>query len=188
MTLSALGIFSAAGAGGGVALSDYELISTSIVSGSSTSSITFDVSSFASTYKHLQIRMVGRPASTNVNFFMQFNGDSGSNYNWHELYKYTFTGTVTSGAGTNQTSLKVAYSDSSVSTSYGVSVIDVLDAFSTSKNTTIRALNGALLDPFIALRSGAWRNTAALNSIYLYCEGGAIISAGSRFSLYGIKG
>jgi hypothetical protein len=187
MTLSALGIFSAAGAGGAVA-GDYELISTSIVSGSSTSSITFDVSSFASTYKHLQIRLVGRPASSNINFLMQLNSDSGSNYNWHELYKYTFTGTVTSGAGTNQTSLKVAYSDSSVSTSYGVSVIDVIDAFSTSKNKTIRAFTGALLDPFIALRSGAWRNTAAISSIYLYCEGGVNIAAGSRFSLYGIKG
>jgi hypothetical protein len=187
MTLSALGIFSAAGAGGGVS-SDYELISTSIVSGSSTSSITFDVSSFASTYKHLQIRMVGRPASTNVNFFMQLNADSGSNYNWHELYTYSAVGSPASGAGANQTSLKVGYSDSSVSTSYGVGVIDILDSFSTSKNKTIRVINGALQDEFIALRSGSWRNTASITSIYLYCEGGVNIAAGSRFSLYGIKG
>lgn len=188
MTLSALGIFSAAGAGGVVSAGSYELISTSIISGSSTSSVTFDVSTFASTYKHLQIRLVGRPNTSNVNFFMQLNSDSGANYNWHELYTYEPATSVASGAGVNQTSLKVAYSDSSVSTSYGVGIVDLLDAFSASKNKTIRAFNGALQDKFVALRSGAWRNTAAINSIYLYCEGGVFIAAGSRFSLYGIKG
>jgi hypothetical protein len=186
MTLSALGIFSAAGAGGGVS-GTYELISTSIVSGSSTDSITFDVSSFASTYKHLQIRIVGRPNTGNLNFFTRFNGDSGSNYNWHELYTYSGSA-VSSGAGVNQTSMKLIYSDSSVSTSYGAGVMDILDAFSTSKNKTIRVFAGALRDTFVVLRSGAWRNTAAINSILVYCEGGVIIAAGTRVSLYGIKG
>ena len=178
------GVLGASGAPAGA----YELISTTIISGSSTSSVTFDVSTFVSAYKHLQLRIVGRPATSNVNFLMQLNSDSGANYNWHELYTYEPATSVASGAGVSQTSLKVAYSSSSVSTSYGVGIVDLLDAFSTSKNKTIKALNGTIQDKFVALRSGAWRNTAAINSIYLYCDGGVVISAGSRFSLYGIKG
>jgi hypothetical protein len=56
-----LGILSAAGAGGGGPLaSDYELISTQILT-SPQSSITFSsLGTYSSTYKHLQVRAVAR--------------------------------------------------------------------------------------------------------------------------------
>lgn len=179
-----LGVLAASGAG--AIGPTYELISTTLIT-SATPSVTFDTSSLASNYKHLQIRLVGRPASTNVNFFMRFNNDSGSNYSFHEVYSYAVAA-VQSGSGLNVTSMKATYSDSAVSTSYGAGIIDILDAFSTSKNKTIRGFVGAMQDKFVALRSGLWNNTASINSILLYSEGGVNIAAGSRFSLYGIRG
>jgi hypothetical protein len=50
------GVFSAAGSS---VSNSYELISTTILPNSSSTSVTFDVSSLASTYKHLQVRVCG---------------------------------------------------------------------------------------------------------------------------------
>jgi hypothetical protein len=84
MSLFPLGILSAAGAGGVGAT--YELIESQIL-GSNQSSITFSsLATYASTYKHLQIRAAGKGSGnsfeeTNVN--LRFNGDTGSNYSAH---------------------------------------------------------------------------------------------------------
>jgi hypothetical protein len=73
----------------------YELISTTIL-GSAQSSVVFDVSSYTSTYKHLQIRVVTRTdRGANEDILgIRFNGDTGSNYITHLLAvapTHTFT-------------------------------------------------------------------------------------------------
>ena len=188
MNLSALGIFSAAGAGGQVG--DYELIQTQIL-GSATSTISFTVSSFASTYKHLQVRMVSRTnsldGSVGVNF--RFNSDTGTNYSFHGLGgEPSFSSTPFSYASANATSAQVAIQSvgAFASNLFGASVVDILDPYSTTKNKTLRSLTG---NPGlrIQLSSGNWRNTAAVNSIDIIADAGSFI-AGSRFSIYGIRG
>jgi hypothetical protein len=183
MTLSALGIFSAAGAGGGFS-SDYELITTQVL-GSNQPSITFSsLGTYSSTYKHLQIRMA---ASTNAgsqqNLRMRFNGDTGSNYAFH--YMFSTVPTVTSAAEVNFTYGFISNIDSSTTNFLGA-VSDILDPYSVTKNKTIRTL-AAAASTQVWLNSTLWRSTNSVTSIELFPASGNLIT-GSRFSLYGIKG
>jgi hypothetical protein len=179
------GILSAAGIG-----SDYELIETQIVVGASTTSISFDVSSFASTYKHLQIRMTARNSGGSGigDTLFRLNSDTGSNYSRHQLGGYD--NGIFSGEASSQTSIligKMPFTNQAAS-AFGASVIDILDPFSSTKNTTVRSLQGvpSATNAAIELRSGAWYNTASVTTISLTVAADTLV-AGSRFSLYGIK-
>jgi len=72
---------------------------------------------------------------------------------------------------------------------YAVSVIDILDYANTSKNKTIRALDGmdANGSGQVILNSGLWINTAAITSVTLQASASSFTTA-SHFALYGIKG
>jgi hypothetical protein len=189
MALFPLGILSAAGAGG--VQGDYELIESNIL-GSSQASITFsNLGDFASTYKHLQLRVVLRSdrGSNIERVDIQYNGDTATNYSVHELQgtgsavgsvAYTNTNTIYSGYVTGASNLTNVF---------GSHVIDILDPYSTTKNTTQRSLGGySATTPYVLMFSGAWRNTAAISSILIKPFGGTVWVTGSRFSLYGIKG
>lgn len=175
-----LGIFAAAGVTTGG--ETYELISTTTL-GSSASSITFS-SIPTGTYKHLQIRGAYRYVTTTGadGFYLRFNGDEGSNYSHHRMLGNGSS--VSSANGTNQTSIFAAF----ITSQFGGMVMDILDAFNTSKYKTTRALMGALGSVNeIHLTSGNWRSTSAVSSITLISPASAI-ETGSRFSLYGIRG
>ena len=134
---------------------------------------------FRSDYKHLQLRVVANGGGL---IMTRFNGDSASNYSAHRLYgngfnaisqAFTATTQINSGFGTTTTNV------------FAVSVIDILDFSSTSKNKTIRYLNGD--DGAVALGSGAWYDTSAITQILSFPNSGSY-AVGSRFSLYGIRG
>lgn len=159
---------------------------------------TADFTSIPSTYKHLQIRAMGRSgeagSSTNA-IYMRFNNDTtSSNYYAHRLLGEN-TGVYA------QSSQAISGMDfigqwplaSSTASAFGVAIIDILDYASTSKNKTIRSLNGAegnntsVCD--ISLSSGVWFNSStAVNRITLVPFNGSSFSQYSTFALYGIKG
>jgi hypothetical protein len=184
-----LGIFATAGAGGAAA-GAFEQISTTILS-SDTTSVTF--SSLPSTYKHLQIRYAVRGSrAANDDFIaLQFNGDTGSNY-WYHYLEGTGSSVNASSivSAENRIRLGNVPAASAATSSFSGGVIDILDYAATTKNKTIRTLNGhhaTPVAPRIALRSGLWLNTSAVSSItFLALNGGWV--TGSRFSIYGIKG
>ena len=190
MTLSALGIFSAAGAG--VAPQTFELIETSIVSGSSTTTITFsNLGNFSSTYRHLQIRSTvkGSAAFSSGNVRLRFNSDSGNNYAIHKLFGNGSSVSSTAGTSRSSTIASLAFSNTPASAFSG-GVCDILDAYSTTKNKTTRLLGNTQSDAgtgFIQLVSGVWMNTNSITTIGLDLEDGGNFVAGSRFSLYGIR-
>jgi hypothetical protein len=177
-----------AGSGAGFE-SDYELIESTIL-GSTQSSIVFDVTGLGSTYKHLQIRAVARSSrsDTNDNVYLRFNADAGSNYSTHFMWG---NGSSVSSSGlANQGFVYAAgalAAASSTANVFGVFYIDILDAFSTTKNKTTRALSGNNTQ-FIELDTGVWRSTSATTSLTLTLATGPNFVAGSRFSIYGIKG
>jgi len=180
------GVLSAAGVGG--VAGDYELIASTIL-GTTQAEVVFDVSSFASTYKHLQIRAVGRTSLSDTDDLLRLrlNANTGSNYSFHRLGGTS--GTVVSTASTSQTSIDAGRlgAASLNSNIYGPNVIDILDPFSSTKNTTIKSLTG--IDrgaPLVDLLSGAFYNTSVVTSITLLAVSSFV--SGSRFSLYGIKG
>jgi hypothetical protein len=187
MALFPLGILSAAGAEVGGA---YELIETAIVSGTSTSSILFsNLGTYSSTYKHLQIRVVARNVFTSndrAEMDIRLNADS-SNHNGHRLAGNG------SAVFSSFISGEAVFGDfpfsASAGNEYGAAVIDIVDAFSTTKFKTLRSLGGhtAFSLSQIRMNSGLWRSTSALTSIEIRA-GGANIYANSRFSIYGIKG
>jgi hypothetical protein len=189
MTLSALGIFSAAGAGG--VGGTYELIQTQIL-GSTQASVTFDVSGLGSTYKHLQIRMVARGSGAITGAYdllIRFNGNTGANYSGHNLRG---TGSaVQSNAITSATSIlneSTFVGNNEAANIFGSAVIDILDPFSTTKNTTTRSLGGFTgSSSRLYLGSGAFYSTDAITSVNIR-PGGESILAGSRFSIYGLRG
>jgi hypothetical protein len=191
MALFPLGILSAAGVSGAVA-SDYELISTQVL-GSAISTVSFDVSTFASTYKHLQLRILARSTRTGASddyLELQFNNVTSTSYAAHSLLGYA--GSVSSSARAGFSSMRLGNASvptaAATANSYGAFVVDILDPFSTTKNTTARTLAGRADDlPLVHLQSGAFFNTAAITEIDIF-NTFANHAVGSRFSLYGIKG
>jgi hypothetical protein len=190
MTLSALGIFSAAGAGG--VQGDYELISTTLIS-SNTPSVTFDVSSFASTYKHLQLRQTTRSTnnSTEDFFYLRFNSQT-TGYTNHSLGgtgSIVFSGNETSSYPNGILSALGTTGATSPTSAFGAGVIDLLDPFATTKNKTVRLFSGNVNTAYfrLGLSSGSWMSTNATTSISVHALVGSFVS-GSRFSLYGIRG
>jgi len=183
------GVFSAAGAGGGAA-GAYELISTTVL-GANAANITFNTTGLGSTYKHLQLRIAGRSnRSDNVDTLsIRFNGSS-SSYAWHRLYGQGSS--VASDVGTDASEIRaglIASQNVSSGIFSGV-IVDILDPFTGSKNTTTRSFIGSHTGSvnYVQLASGMWNSVSPITSIVLATVSANNLYAGTRASLYGIKG
>jgi hypothetical protein len=78
---------------------------------------------------------------------------------------------------------------SATSSIFGAAVIDILDYASTSKATTVRTFggddrNGAGI---VALASGLWTSTSAVNRVTLAPVAGTNFVQYSTVALYGVK-
>ena len=175
-------------AGGG----SYELISTTLIS-TNTSSVTFSNLDTLD-YRHLQFRIAVRNSFTgfagirNVN--VRLNGDSGTNYRGHILEgNGSAVQSNDTGATTALRIQSVAPDNDTTANVFGVLVADILDYKSPNKNTTMRALSGNALsgNNRITLTSSFWNNTAAVTTMEVSFDTFNAV-AGSRISLYGIKG
>jgi hypothetical protein len=120
--------------------------------------------------------------STGSSIKFQLNADTASNYSFHRLEGNGSS--VVSAAETPQTAMFAGYIFSETASG----VIDLLDAFETTKNKTARTLWGNTTSGGhrVYLSSGHWRNTNATTAIKLLNESGNF-TVGSRFSLYGIR-
>lgn len=172
-----------------IALSSDFLIQEVVLNGSA-ASVNFNLSGIDPTYKHLQLRYVARTSQSTPygDVLFRLNGDSGSNYAWHQLRGNGSS--VSSSAFTSQAQILLETTgNTATSNNFGAGVTDVLDAFSTSKNTTIRVLiaRAESGDNGIFLKSGVWLNTSAVTSLSVSVPSANFLS-GSRFSLYGSKG
>jgi hypothetical protein len=169
----------------------YESIATVDVGSGGEATITF--SSIPSTFKHLQIRCLMRNTDADPGqsaLFMRFNSDTASNYSWHRLFGNGASGA--SGASTSTTSMLagIGARAGSLASTFGVTVIDVLDYVDTNKYTTIRGLTGHDTNGggYAGLHSGNWRNTDAVTTIDLITDATKSFVQYSSFALYGIKG
>jgi hypothetical protein len=179
-----------ASSGGGVE-TDYELIETYVL-GSAQANVTFSsLGTYSSTYKHLQIRYVTRStrAAVNDNLAVRLNGVTSASYSHHRLYGDGST--VASYAGSSASYMLGDSTTANTATSgaFSAGIIDILDAYSTTKNKTIRILCGHALSGgnAIELVSGALYSTNAVSSAEIYALTGNL-AANTRMSIYGIKG
>lgn len=172
----------------------FESIATVTGTGSS-ATITFN--SIPSTYKSLQIRMLGKRTNTfqaAQYYTIRVNGDTGSNYAYHQM-DARGTSAVTTGSSSTTGIISpytVPDSNSALNNMFYVGIIDILDYANTSKNKTIKSIGG--LDTnntssiqSINLFSGVWLSTAAVTSISIISSDTNWTSS-STFALYGIKG
>jgi hypothetical protein len=145
------------------------IASYTIGSGGGTLSVTF--SSIPQTYKHLQLRVLAR----------SYSGGGGANDG----------ATPTANAYTARPYMNIGSSAGSGTTgnSYGVSIVDILDYTSTSKNKVSRSLSGVDLNNTngtISFHSALWLNTAAVTSFKISIA--YPFQQYSHIALYGIKG
>jgi hypothetical protein len=181
------------GVGVAPVLSSYESIATVNVGLLGSASVDFtSLSSYSSTYKHLQIRAIVKTAFANAQdgLKIQMNGATGASYNYHYLGgngSATYSGAGGSSAQTFMQSESVAGAIGS--NIYGVMVLDILDAFSTTKNKTLRTIGGVDNNGsgVVEMWSGLYLSTSATDSIKIYSFNGSNISQYSQFALYGIK-
>lgn len=170
--------------------SSYESIASSTL-GSSQSSITFSDGGAWADYKHLQLRVMlrGTDSRTNVSGYLRFNSDSGNNYSSHNLYgNGSSAGSDANGLGNSSVNLRDLISAGSLSNTFHVLIIDILDFANTSKNKTVRILGGNDKNGggTVSLQSGAWYNTNAITSMNISLDNGDL-GTYSSFALYGIK-
>jgi len=188
LSASAYGLFSASLAGGG----DYESIATVLVGSGGSSSITF--SSIPSTYKHLQIRAIGKsvPADSSAGYDMTcyFNGDSTLG-NYYNHYMYGNGSSTGAGANVNNAIWGGVVGNSPANV-FSSMIMDILDYSSTAKYKVGRMIEG--FETFsggtnLAIQqSTLWSSTSAITSITFNVRSGTGFGEYTHFALYGISG
>jgi hypothetical protein len=167
----------------GVPTGSYE----SIASASPAGSMDTTFSSIPTTYKHLQIRFYMPNCTTAPgNLWYYPNGNTTANKTLHEL---NGTGTVQAAAVTGLPWNRICYQN--VANNYPmVSITDILDYSSATKNKTTRVFWGNepnAVNSFVALTTGYIPITAAFTSITVGRDSGNF-PTGTSIALYGIKG
>lgn len=189
---STAGYSSASNSATPVSLSSYESIATVTASGSASS---MTISSIPQTYSHLRVIISARTASTGprLDAYLQFNGDTSTNYSYRWMYNSGSNGPYANSA-INASQLSSTYIPGSAVTSnvFGLFIIDIPDYASTNKYKTAGILTGwnnrgTTSENNMANVVGSWRNsTTGINSI-TFAQSGNFVS-GSTMSIYGLKG
>ena len=133
--------------------------------------------SIPSTYRDL-ILVVNGFTSSNFQFQTRFNGDSGSNYPYVQMY-------AAPGSGSDSGTLSHVRAVFGGSGYAEVATLQIMDYSATDKQKTVLARENAIANSWVGARASRWANTAAINSISLTPVSGTF-SIGSTFSLYGI--
>jgi hypothetical protein len=186
-----LGVLAVAGAGAGpvAAGNAYELLETQLLTGNQ-ASVSFSNlnSTYGSTYQHLQLRMALRSSrgAAADSADITFNGTT-STYRWHAL-RGSGSAVESFGGSNSYAQLGLIPGNTNTANNFGGMVVDILDPFESTKNTTTRAFWGMVGsgENFVGLYSGAWFTTDALTSILIDCTNANFLT-GSRFSLYGMR-
>lgn len=164
----------------------FDLLETRILE-SDTASITFSsLEAYAADYKHLQIRTStrGTTAATSVSVDLVINNDIDSNYSFSLIEGVAPSGSPYRESGSTLFLAPTAAA-SATSNIFGSTITDILDAFSTSKNKTIKTLGG--WSGAVQMITGNRRSLESISSIQIKTRTGNFV-AGSRFSIYGVKG
>jgi len=150
--------------------STFEPIATTTVSGTP-ATVTFN--SIPQTYTDIYY-VIYTPTFAGVNTNMQFNGDTGSNYSWTQLYG---DGTSAASARANN----ITYMLSGISDGTAAIHGHIMNYSNTTTFKTMICRGGG--NRYVDADVNLWRSTAAITSITV----GPSWSNGSVITLYGIK-
>ena len=163
--------------------SSYESIQTVTVGAGGQGTIVFN--SIPSGYTHLQVRAFNVSAATYAD--VRFNGDTGSNYVFHQIES---SGSISTSGGNGQTSIYTNQLGGNA-TYPTIGIIDIYDYANTSKNKTVRLLSGVTSTSGgqIYFRSGVWLSNNAITSMtFRAVAGGSTFNEHTKYALYGMKG
>jgi hypothetical protein len=168
----------------------YESIATTTVGSGGTSTVTF--SSIPSTYKHLQVRIIGKTnrALNRDGAKVTFNSDTSSSYIDHYLYGTGSSAAAGYDAAAPASGIYRLSGNTSATDIFGAIVYDILDYANTNKYKTCRYLGGVDLNGAgeIYFGSNLYIKTNAISSITFAPIVGTSFLQYSQFALYGIKG
>jgi hypothetical protein len=169
----------------------YSLIASNTL-GSATATVTF--SSIPGTFTDLVLVVTAATTHTLSTFpYVQFNGDTATNYSVTELYG---TGSAAGSARDTSTSAGWIGFDISISNTVGdhITISNIMDySNSTTYKTWLSRANrasSALDYQGTDAVVGLWRSTAAITSITVKNRRGGVdynFASGSNFKLYGIQ-
>jgi hypothetical protein len=155
----------------------YENIATATASGS-TSVITF--ASIPATYTDLVLISSGIYISDGFIHQLTFNNDTGNNYSWTRVL-----GNGTAASSTRQSNIAYAHGGwAAINPS--TNIVHIMNYSNTTTNKTV-VTRGNYAAGATAAFVSLWRSTSALSEIDITLEAGVNYSAGSTFTLYGIK-
>ena len=165
----------------------YEPIATNTL-GSAATDITF--SSIPSTYTDLVLvtATFGSRAANADSLAIRFNSDTGSNYSY--TYIIGDANGAASGRASSQTNIWCGNFSSNNVANPSPIIIQIQNYANTTTFKTVLARQNAIAGggyTSTGINVGLWRSTTAINSITVRSETGSNFSAGSTFTLYGIK-
>ena len=161
--------------------------------GSPAASVTF--SSIAGTYNQLILYMVAAVSDSALtqNLLVQFNGDTGSNYDYEYHYGNAASGTDVVAGTDATTSILVPFLIGATAPANSAAAIRLefpgyaQTTFKKTLNAQAGAQSGTSAGSFYTSTStGFWRSTAAITAIKLFENGGGNFVTGSVFTLYGL--
>jgi len=155
----------------------------------SASSNVLSFTNIPQTFTHLEIRAFYANPTTTVQYVgVGFNSDSGNNYWAHELLGNGSSASAASYLTRSNVFFDYEINQGSYSTNiFSVGIMSILDYTNTNKIKVTRTICGfdGQSAGEVMITSGAWNNTAAIQSIQLN-NNGYTLSAGTRFDLYGL--
>lgn len=155
----------------------YDKIATTTLS---SNQATVSFSSISNSYTDL-VAILSVKGTSNMDVWIQFNGDTGTNYSFTTLRGNGTT--VTSDRYSNQNYGYADLDGYANTTNFSTRIINIMNYSNTTTNKTFLARSataGNGLDAIVNL----WRSTSAINSITFSAS--ASYTTGSTFTLYGI--
>jgi hypothetical protein len=104
----------------------------------------------------------------NSGFYIQFNGDTGTNYAYHELGGNGSTTTASGQITQNSGVLLNDFTNGTITTYPNVGIVDIIDYANANKNKTTKSFAGAnnnTTGSSVNVSSGLWLSTAAITSL-----------------------
>ena len=143
--------------------------------GSAAATVTF--SSISGSYTDLVIVISGSVTTGGPNIYLQYNGDTATNYSQTILYGDGSS----AGSFRNSTTNKQVIGDAN--TTIGTTIANVMNYSNSTTYKTNLARNS--MSAYVEAWVGLWRSTSAINSVLIGVTSSTFI-AGSTFTLYGI--
>ena len=172
-------------------LSDFDLLESVALSGTQAEiEFTNLNTKYAAEYDHLQFRTQVKTNQSSgsalyANIIIRLNSDGGNNYSAHNM---TGDGSTRASAGAGSLPYGLDFPGAGNSSShYAPAIIDIIDPFETSKNTTLRGIAARFESNVLGLYSGAWYNTAAVSTVTFDIVQAASFLSGTTVNLYGLR-